>query len=106
MKIYLSPLAELKLVKLLGYLEEEWGKSSRDTFLEKLQDKLEQVKEHPMSNTLTEGFDDVHWCVVTPQTSFFYRVVHNNNEIEVITVTDNRQEPEKIIKEIRNHFNT
>jgi len=30
MKVFLSPLAEYKLTKLLIYLEEEWGKPSKE----------------------------------------------------------------------------
>ncbi|MEX2477687.1 MAG: type II toxin-antitoxin system RelE/ParE family toxin [Gracilimonas sp.] len=102
MKVYLSSLAEYKLTKLLGYLEQEWGTSSKTNFLKKLKKKLDQISRHPESNPLVEEFDEIHWCVVTPQSSFYYRIL--KQEIEVITITDNRQNPEKIIKEIRTHF--
>ena len=102
MKVYFSPLAEYKLTKLLVYLEEEWGKSSKDTFLKKLENKVSQISSQPKSTPLSEDFNEVHWCVVTPQSSFYYRI--SKQEIEVITITDNRQNPDKIIKEIRNHF--
>lgn len=104
MKVYLSPLAEYKLTKLLSYLEEEWGKSSKDKFLKKLEEKVIQISSQPKSTPLAEDFDEVHWCVVTPQSSFYYRIL--KLEIEVITITDNRQNPEKIINEIRRHFKT
>jgi plasmid stabilization system protein ParE len=101
-KVYLSPLAEYKLTKLLEYLEEEWGKSSKDNFLEKLNEKKSQISSQPRSTPLTEDFDDIHWCVVTSQNSFYYRIL--KQDIEIITITDNRQNPEKIIKEIRRYF--
>lgn len=104
MKVFLSPLAEFKLTKLLLLLEKEWGKSAKDKFLNKLKDKFTQVSGHPHSNPKAEDFDDIHWCVVTPQTSFYYRVSEKEKEIEVITFTDNRQNPESIIKEIRSYF--
>lgn len=102
MKVFLSPLAEYKLAKLLIYLEEEWGKSSRDKFLKKLEDKTVQISNHPESNPRVEDFNEVYWCVVTSQSSFYYRIL--NEEIEIISITDNRQNPEKIIREIRHQF--
>jgi len=33
MKVYLSPLAEKKLVMLLEYLETEWNERVKDNFL-------------------------------------------------------------------------
>lgn len=104
MKVYLSPLADFKLKKLLIYLEVEWGKSSKTNYLNKLQKKFDQISHHPKSNPLAEEFDEIRWCVVTPQSSFYYRIL--KQEIEVITITDNRQNPEKIIEEIRTHFKT
>jgi len=101
-KVFLSPLAEYKLTKLLIYLEEEWGKSSRDKFLKKLGDKTVQISSHPESNPRVEDFNEVYWCVVTSQSSFYYRIL--NEEIEIISITDNRQNPENIMREIRNHF--
>ena len=102
MKVFLSPLAEYKLIKLLIYLEEEWGKTSNDTFLKKLEEKVNQISRQPKSTPLAEDFNEVHWCVVTPQSSFYYRIL--KQEIEVITITDNRQNPDKVIKEIRDNF--
>ncbi len=104
MKVYLSALADYKLKKLLTYLEEEWGKSSKTNYLNKLQKKFDQISHHPESNPLAEEFDEIHWCVVTPQSSFYYRIL--KQEIEVLTITDNRQDPGKIIKEFRTHFRT
>ena len=41
-------------------------------------------------------------CVVNKQSSFLYRI--KNNEIEIITLFDNRQDQSKIFKEIKEHF--
>ena len=41
-------------------------------------------------------------CVVSKQTTFFYRVNNIRNEIEIITVFDTRQAPEKLDDEVTN----
>jgi len=97
-KVFLSPLAEYKLTKLLAYFEEEWGKPTKEKFLKKLEEKFAQISSHPESNPKTEGFDDILWCVVTPQSSFYYWILEKEKEIEVITISDNRQNPDSIIK--------
>jgi plasmid stabilization system protein ParE len=103
-KVYLSPLAEYKLIKLTEYLEEEWGASSKIKFLDKLTQKFEQISLQPESSPITEEFESVYWSVVTRQCSLYYRI--QDNEIEIITITDNRQDPEKINKEIKAVFNS
>lgn len=104
MKVYLSPLAEYKLIRLTEYLEEEWGVSSKNKFLDKLKQKFDQISLQPESSPITEDFDTVYWSVVTHQCSLYYRV--QENEIEIITISDNRQDPEKIRKEITSVFNS
>ena len=104
MKVYLSPLAEYKLVKLTEYLKKEWGIASKNKFLEKLKQKFNQISLQPESSPLTEDFDFVYWSVVTEQCSLYYRI--QENEVEIITITDNRQNPEKVRSEIKSIFNS
>jgi hypothetical protein len=41
-------------------------------------------------------------CVVSKQTTFFYRVNYIRNEIEIITVFDTRQDPDILDDEVTN----
>lgn len=102
MKIYLSPLAEYKLSRLLDYLEKEWGASAKESFIGKLTQRFEQISSHPKSFLLTDEFQSVHWCVVVSQCTVYFQIVEN--EIEIITITDNRQDPLKTKKEIQKRF--
>lgn len=98
MRVFLSPLAEQKLEHLLLYLERKWSRKVRDEFLEKLNGKFQQIQSQPRSCKESDVFSNLFVCVVTSQTSFFYRI--KNQEIEIITVIDNRQNPEQIEKEL------
>ena len=102
MNVFLSPLAEFKLNLILEYLASEWGEKSKKKFLSKLEASINQISEFPESNQKTEELGGFYKCVVTKQTSLFYRIT--DDEIEVITVIDNRQDPKSIIEEIRRHF--
>jgi len=98
-KAYLSPIAEYKLIKVLEYIEEEFGANSRSKFLDVFTENIRKIEMNPLSCPETE-FDGIFKNVVTKQTSFYYRI--HNLEIEVVTLTDNRQDPKKIFKELKN----
>jgi plasmid stabilization system protein ParE len=102
MKVFLSPLAEKKTLLLLEYIEQEWSKRSKDEFLSKLKGKFDQISKHPYSCVKSKFSPKLYKCIVTKQTSFYYRIV--SDEIEIITLIDNRQDPEKTFAEIRKFF--
>ena len=103
MKVYLSPLAEKKLVMLLEYLETEWNERVKDNFLQKLIKSFERVALYPKSCTESFRFPNLYKCVITEQTSFYYRII--SDEIEVITVIDNRQDSDAVAREIIKFLN-
>ncbi len=103
LKVYLSPLAEFKLDLLLQHLETEWGQKSKIDFLEKLKTSVGRISIFPRSCPESQEIPGVFKCVITRQTSFYYRI--QSDSIEIITVIDNRQDPEKISEEIKRHFN-
>lgn len=104
MKVFLSPLATLKLDLLLEYLETNWGQASKFKFLIKFKNQLNTISSHPKSSKQSETFTDIYVCVITKHTSFLYQILEDKKEIEIITVFDNRQDPEKLAIEIKKHF--
>jgi len=103
LKVYLSPLADKKLSLLLDYIEHEWTAKERDEFREKIVNSFKRVAAHPESSPKSQTFPTLFKCVVSKHTSFFYRF--NSEDLEIITVFDNRQDPYKIEAEIKKHFN-
>jgi plasmid stabilization system protein ParE len=102
MKVFLSPLAERKIQLLLEYLENEWSIKARKEFLSIFTKKIKQISSQPESCMRSKEFPNLYKCVITKQTSIFYRIV--SNEIEIITIIDNRQDPDKIKTEVINYF--
>lgn len=100
MKVFLSELAELKLLKLSEYLLENWNLKTRDKFFEKLTEKIKQISIQPNSCPKSSEFDNLYKCVVTKQTIFYYRIIAEQKEIEIITIFDTRQHPDKLRKDI------
>ncbi len=99
MKVFLSKVAETKLLDLTNYLLEEWGIKVRDEFIKRLTEKINQIAGYPKSCPQSEVFTGLFKCVVSKQTTIFYRINSEKKEIEIITVFDTRQNPDELIKE-------
>lgn len=100
MNVFLSELAELKLLKLSEYLLENWDSITRDKFIKKLTDKVKQISNQPNSCPESIECKGLFKCVVSKQTTFYYRVLSHKNEIEIVTIFDTRQDPTKLGKDI------
>ena len=101
MKVYLSELAEDKLTKLTHYLHSEWSLKVKKEFVSKLTDKINQIASHSESCPQSSIQKGLYKCVVTRQTSFYYRIKSELNEIEIITIFDTRQNPDKLKQDLK-----
>lgn len=99
MKVYLSKQAEFKLNLILTYLLDHWNLKIRNEFLNLLKEKINQISKHPESCPKSEKHNGIYKCVLSKQTTLFYRI-KDTKDIEIITFFDNRQNPEKIVREI------
>lgn len=102
MAVFLSPLAERKIELLLEYLEKEWGTKVKEEFLQILIHDFKLIEKYPKSKIQSKSKKQLFKSIVTKHTSYFYRI--KRKDIEVITVIDNRQNPKKALKELKNHF--
>ena len=100
MKVFLSELAESKLLKLSEYLLQEWNLKTRDKFISKLNDKIKQISQLPDSCQKSSEFKNLYKCVVTKQTTIFYRIIAERKEVEIITIFDTLQHPDKLNKDL------
>jgi plasmid stabilization system protein ParE len=101
MNVFLSEIAEFKLLKLSEYLLENWNLKVRDAFIEKFSEKINQISNQPDSCPQSSAFKGLYKCVVTKQTTFYYRFSTELNEIEIITIFDTRQHPKKLNKQVK-----
>jgi len=101
MKVFFSELATTKLEELSQYLLKKWGAGVKNKFIEKLSDKIVQIQTHPKSCQKSNVAKNLYKCVVTKQTTFYYRINDLKQEIEVITFFDTRKHPNQLNKEIK-----
>ena len=100
MKVFLSEQAENKLLILNEYLLQNWGLKVKNDFVEKLTKKINQIFSNPESCPLSKEFAGLYKAVVSKQTTFYYRIHFDLREIEIITVFDTRQNPDKLRQDI------
>jgi plasmid stabilization system protein ParE len=96
-EIRLSKRAAKKLDNLLVFLEKEWSVKVKHDFIHKLDNSLKQIKEFPESFPESEKIKGLRKCVVTKQTTVFYNFT--DNAINIVTIFDNRQNPQKLIND-------
>lgn len=98
-EIRLSVKASQKLSKLLAFLETEWSDKVKKDFILKLDDCLRKIQTLPDSFPESEAVKGLRKCVITKQTTLFYK--YSDSTIDIITFFDNRQNPKSLSKEIK-----
>jgi len=98
-KVYFSKRASKRLDILLKYLEFEWSLKVKKNFITKLDKSLKQIQKYPDSFQRSDLVKGLHKCVITKQTTIFYRF--DNKSITIITIFDNRKDPNKLMREIK-----
>ncbi|MCH2236173.1 MAG: type II toxin-antitoxin system RelE/ParE family toxin [Crocinitomicaceae bacterium] len=98
-EVRLSPIAEIKLKKIADYILEEFGLKSREKFLKIFTEHVRKLETHPETGVESKLIKELRKNVVSKQTSFYYRI--KGNQVFFLTVSDNRQDPKKLMKEIK-----
>ena len=99
LRVFLSPLAAQKLEGTWTYIECSWSEKVKDEFLERFKLKVVQISRFPESAQQSILEKGLFRAVVDQNTSFIYR--RKEDSIEIITVFDNRQNPDEIESEIK-----
>lgn len=97
--IKLTKTAQHRLTQLLTYLETEWSEKVKQDFVQKLDQRIEQVRMRPNLFPKSQIKKGLHKCVITKQTTFYYQ--HNRNYITILTIFDTRQDPDKLNKQTK-----
>lgn len=92
--IHFSRSSATKLDKLLIYLEKEWSIKVMENFISKLDKSLLLIQNHPDSFPASERINGLRKCVITKQTTIFYK--YSDLAINVVAFFDNRQDPDSL----------
>lgn len=100
MEVFFSNKAGYRLKRLTEHLLQEWGYKVKKDFLDKLNGKISLISDYPESCPKTGEYVGLHKCVVTKQTTFYYRILFDSEEIEVVVLSDTRQDLDNLKKEM------
>ncbi len=93
-KVVISKTAEKKLEHLFEYLITEWSAKVKTDFVEKLDASIEIIKNQPELFPVSTKGKSLRKCVITKQTILYYRA--NSKRINIVTLFDARQNPNKL----------
>jgi len=83
-----------KLKNIILYLEENWSKKVSEEFLNLINYKLLILSGNPQIGMRSEKKPEVRKILIAKQIYLFYST--KNNCIKILTLFDNRQNPEKL----------
>lgn len=102
-RVVLSDIAKKKLESLQDYLKDAWSDRVTRDFLNKLDRTFPTISTHLHSCAESKSHPGIFRCVVSKQTTFYYRMV--GDELQIITIFDNWQNPNKLIQELNTQKN-
>jgi len=98
-KVIISNLATKKLESLFEYLVNKWSVKVKNEFIAKLDKSIHLIKKQPKSFPSSEKEIGLRKCVITKQTTLYYRF--DDKTIKIVTIFDTRQHPKKLKEDLR-----
>lgn len=84
------------LQKIIEYLFEEWSEKEVAKFLKALDQRLEVINKNPRLFAASEKMGNIRKSVLTRQTTIYYSISDEYKTIQIITLFDTRQDPDKL----------
>jgi plasmid stabilization system protein ParE len=92
-QIIWSPRSRQDYIELMEYLIDKWGLQSAKKVNAHLMAQLDRISQKPELYQRSGKHQDIRRCVLSRQTSLYYRV--QGDRIELITLIDNRKHPKR-----------
>ena len=88
--------AEQNLNAIFDYLETAWTEREIAAFAKILEASLQNISKFPAMFPFYNEEKRVRRCVLSPQTTIYYRDIPAENKIVIITLFDNRRNPKSL----------
>ena len=89
--------AEQNLNAIFDYLETTWAEREIRIFTKKLETNLEIISKYPTMFPYYDETENIRRCVLSTQTTIYYCDIPNENKIIILTLFDNRRNPDTLI---------
>jgi len=94
-KLIWSDEALNNLKGIIYYLENRWTNKEIKKFAQLLDKQLKLIEDNPLLFAESDKSNGLRKSVLSRQTTIYYRII--DYEIRIITLFDNRQNPNKLI---------
>lgn len=88
--------AEQNLNAIFDYLEATWTAREIMAFAKKLEANLQLIAKYPTMFPYYDEAKTARRCVLSPQTTIYYQDIPDKNKVVIITLFDNRRNPETL----------
>lgn len=92
-KLIWSDEALFNLKEIINYLENRWTQREIKKFSQLLDRQLKLIEDNPYLFAESQNSNGLRKSVLSKQTTIYYRI--QDNEIQIMTLFDNRQDPKK-----------
>ncbi|HVX26163.1 MAG TPA: type II toxin-antitoxin system RelE/ParE family toxin [Parafilimonas sp.] len=92
-KIIYKKRFQTKLFQLLDYLKKEWGDNVANSFINRLQKRLNTLSQQPYIGASSIVIKSVRSILITKHNRLYYRI--KDDTIEVLNMYDTRSNPKK-----------
>lgn len=93
LKVFWSVRADKKFDRILEYLSMNWGEQVTESFVKKVYDFLDLIREYPEIGSLENREKNIRGFVIVEQITIFYTV--RGDKVILLDFFDNRQKPNK-----------
>ncbi|MDR0874488.1 MAG: type II toxin-antitoxin system RelE/ParE family toxin [Prevotellaceae bacterium] len=88
--------AERNLSAIFDYLESRWSEREISNFAELLETYLHTISQNPATFPYYDRKKNIRRCVLSPQTTIYYKEITFENRVVIIALFNNRQNPKTL----------
>lgn len=96
MVVIWTPKARRSYFEIIDHLEKTWTEREIRKFISDVDHLLVLIKQNPEIGEESGKRKDVRKCLITKQSSLYYRIKPHRKELQLLLFWDNRQDPEKL----------
>jgi len=88
--------AERNLYSIFDYLENTWSEREISNFANKLESVLQLISKQPAAFPYYDKKKNIRRCVLSSQTTIYYQALLFDNVVVIITLFNNKQNPDNL----------
>ena len=93
-EVILTPIALQDFQNIVDYLNYKWDISTVNNFIDRFEKVIVLLSTNATPFPFVDHDKEIQKCLLTKHNTLFF--IETENEIKILTIFDNRQDPEKL----------